>query len=63
MREVFGEDVRFMLVSTGGGWLRRSKKSVSAGVGGFDLRGWPQGLAADVISAIEARALWSRFGL
>ena len=24
---------------------------------------WPQGFAADVISAIEARALWSRFGL
>lgn len=63
MREVFGEDVRFKLVSTGGGLLRRSKKSVSASAGGFDLGRLPQGFAADVISAIEARALWSRFGL
>ena len=63
MRDVFGEDVRFKLVSTGGGLLRRNKKSVSAGAGGFELGGWPQGFAADVISAIEARSLWSRFGL
>lgn len=62
MREVFGEDVRFKLVSSSGSWLRRGKKSVSAG-GGIDLGSLPQGFAADVISAIEARALWSRFGL
>jgi len=63
MREVFGEDVRFKLVSSSGSWLRRGKKSVSAGGGGIDLGSLPQGFAADVISAIEARALWSRFGL
>lgn len=63
MREVFGEDVRFKLVAPATSWLRRGKKSVSAGVSGLDLGQWPQGFAADVISAIEARALWSRFGL
>ncbi|MEM7192626.1 MAG: S49 family peptidase [Pseudomonadota bacterium] len=63
MREVFGEDVRFKLISSGGGLLRRGKKSVSAAAGGFDLARLPQGFAADAISAIEARALWARFGL
>ncbi|HML90911.1 S49 family peptidase [Methyloceanibacter sp.] len=63
MREVFGEDVRFKLVAPATSWLRRGKKSVSAGVSGLDFGQWPQGFAADVISAIEARALWSRFGL
>ena len=62
MREVFGEDVRFKLVSSSGSWLRRGKKSVSAS-GGIDLGSLPRGFAADVISAIEARALWARFGL
>ncbi|MCC0058771.1 MAG: S49 family peptidase [Hyphomicrobiaceae bacterium] len=63
MREVFGEDVRFKLVAPATSWLRRGKKSVSAGVSGLDFGQWPHGFAADVISAIEARALWSRFGL
>ena len=63
MQEVFGEDVRFKLVAPSTSWFRRGKKSVSAGSGGFDFSRWPQGFAADVISAIEARALWSRFGL
>mgnify|MGYP001828956675 FL=1 len=63
MREVFGEDVRFKLVSSGASWLRRGKKAVSSSAGGFELGQWPQGFAADLISAVEARALWSRFGL
>jgi signal peptide peptidase SppA len=63
MREVFGENVRFKFVSSGGSWLRRGKKSVSSSGGGFEFGQWPQGFAADLISAVEARALWSRFGL
>ena len=62
MREVFGENVRFKLVAPSTSWLRR-KRSVSFGTGGFDFRLWPEGLTADVLSTIEARALWSRFGL
>ena len=62
MREVFGEDVRFKLVAPSSSWFRR-KRGVFTGGAGFDFGRWPQGLAADVISAVEARALWSRFGL
>jgi signal peptide peptidase SppA len=62
MREVYGDDVRFKLVQPSTSWFRR-KRSVFANKGGFDFSLWPDGLAADVISAIEARALWSRFGL
>lgn len=62
MREVFGENVRFKLVAPSTSWFRR-KRAVSTASGGFDFGRWPQGLAADVISAVEARALWSRFGL
>jgi signal peptide peptidase SppA len=62
MREVFGDNVRFKLVAPSTSWFRR-RRSVFAGSGGFDFRVWPEGLAADVLAAIEARALWSRFGL
>ncbi len=62
MREDFGEDVRFKLVAQPSSWFRR-KRAVFAASSGFDLGRWPQGLAADVISAVESRALWSRFGL
>lgn len=61
MREVYGEDVRFKLVAPSKSWFRR-RQSVSDG-GRFDFGLWPDGLAADLISAVEARALWSRFGL
>lgn len=60
MREIYGDEVRFSLVMPSTGWLRR-RRSVSVD-GGFDLGFTPGGLAADLISAIEARALWSRFG-
>jgi signal peptide peptidase SppA len=62
MREVFGDNVRFKLVAPSTSWFRR-RRSVFAGSGGFDFSVWPEGLATDVLAAIEARALWSRFGL
>jgi signal peptide peptidase SppA len=61
MRELYGEEVRFKLVTPATGWLRR-KRGVAVGGGGFDFGFSPSGLAEDFISAIEARALWSRFG-
>jgi signal peptide peptidase SppA len=61
MRELYGDDVRFKLVTPATSWLRR-KRSVSVQESGFGFGFSPGGLAADVISAIEARALWSRFG-
>jgi hypothetical protein len=42
-------------------WFRR-RRSVFAEGGGFEFGFSPGSWAADLISAIEARALWSRFG-
>ena len=66
MRELHGEKVRLRVVAIGGGGLlSRLRRSP-----GFSLRGsretssaWGASLPGDVISALEARALWSRFGL
>jgi signal peptide peptidase SppA len=62
MRQTFGEDVRLKLVMPSTSWLRR-KRSIFAEAGALDLGFLAGGFAADLISAIEARALWSRFGL
>lgn len=61
MREVYGDDVRFKLVAPSTSWFRR-RRSVFAEGSGFEFGFSPGGFAADLISAIEARALWSRFG-
>jgi signal peptide peptidase SppA len=61
MRELYGDEVRLKLVTQAGGWLRR-RRSVFAEGSALDFGFAPGGLAADLISAIEARALWSRFG-
>ena len=61
MREVYGDGVRFKLVAPATSWFRR-KKTVAVD-GGFDLGALSGDLTEGVISAIEARALWSRFGL
>ncbi len=60
MREIYGDEVRFKLVTPSTSWFRR-RRSVFA-EGGFEFGFSPGGFAADLISAIEARALWSRFG-
>ena len=61
MRELYGDEVRFRLVTPSTCWLRR-RRSVRHRRQRFDFGFSPGGLAADLISAIEARALWSRFG-
>jgi signal peptide peptidase SppA len=61
MRDVYGDEVRLKLVMPSTSWFRR-KRGVFAEGGAFDFVFSPGGLAADLISAIEARALWSRFG-
>jgi len=61
MRELYGEEVRFSLVTPPTSWFRR-RRSVAIGESASDFGFSPGGLAADLISAIEARALWSRFG-
>jgi signal peptide peptidase SppA len=61
MREIYGDEVRLKLVMPSTSWFRR-RRGVFAEGGGFELGFTPGGFAADLISAIEARALWSRFG-
>jgi signal peptide peptidase SppA len=59
LRQRFGEDVRMPLMSPERNLFGRTRPGVEwAG----SLLGRP-GLADDLISAIEARALWSRYGL
>jgi signal peptide peptidase SppA len=63
MRELYGNKVRLKVVPLEkGGLLSRLRRSVSS-TGYEELRGGRLALGEDIISAIEARALWSRFGL
>jgi serine protease SohB len=59
LRERFGKDVATPLVSPARSWFGR----VQPGLGRLEtaLRG--SDLAEDIISALEARAIWSRYGL
>ncbi|HWK33229.1 MAG TPA: S49 family peptidase [Hyphomicrobium sp.] len=63
MREIYGDKVRLKVVPLDrGGLLGRLRRS-PATTGYGELTGGRLAFAEDVISAIEARALWSRFGL
>jgi signal peptide peptidase SppA len=61
LRARFGDDVVTPLVSPARGWLGR----VQPGVGIAELDGLVRGggIAEEIISALEARALWARYGL
>jgi serine protease SohB len=64
LRERFGDKVVTPLVTAERGFFGRRV----LGVGGGDMlrgaqTGFPVGLAEDLISALEARAMWARFGL
>jgi signal peptide peptidase SppA len=61
LRARFGEDVLTPLISPARGWLGRVQPGVGA-VGIDGLLGGA-GFAEEIISALEARALWARFGL
>jgi signal peptide peptidase SppA len=66
MRELHGEDVRLRVMPIGGGGLLsrlRRPAGFSLGSAAELTSGLSASLPGDVISAIEARALWSRFGL
>jgi signal peptide peptidase SppA len=61
LRQRFGDDVVTPLVSPVRGWLGR----VQPGVGATEWEGFLHrpNFAGEVISALEARALWARYGL
>jgi serine protease SohB len=65
LRERFGEDVTMPLVSPERGWFGRRTPGVATDFLRFPglASGLGPNLAEDVISAIEARALWARYGL
>ena len=65
MRKRYGDDVRLKVISADRSWFRgRLTGEVAAsgggGLGGFRL---PVNWADDMLSAMEVRAIWSRFGL
>jgi serine protease SohB len=61
LRERFGEDVAMPLIAVERGLFGRRIPGVGAThVGEFSL--WP-GFAEEILSAIETRALWARYGL
>ena len=66
MRELHGEKVRLRVIAIGGGGLLsrlRRSPGFSLGGAGEMSSAWGASLPGDVISALETRALWSRFGL
>ncbi|MGI9415961.1 MAG: S49 family peptidase [Hyphomicrobiales bacterium] len=64
MRDKFGENVRLKVMPQEGGWLKR-RLGLRGPLPQWSLldQGGRITLADDLISAVEARALWSRFGL
>jgi len=60
LRERYGEKVRTPLISAERGFFGRRLSGV--GLAGLDEPG-RQNFAEDIVSALEARAIWGRFGL
>ncbi len=60
MRELFGDEVRLKLISMDRGIFRRRSGvgGIAWGAGSLSM----SGAADEVISALEARAIWARFG-
>jgi len=63
MRSVYGDEVRLKLISMERGFFRR-KAGLGSSISGADYGiGFAKGFADDLISALEERAIWARFGL
>jgi signal peptide peptidase SppA len=65
MRELHGDNVRLRVVPVQRGWLASRFRKLPSVLGGSGLAGDAGGLAFadDLVSALEIRAMWSRFGL
>jgi serine protease SohB len=59
LRERYGEKVRTPLISEGRGFFGRR----IPGLGSLEALARQPGLAADLLSALEERAVWGRYGL
>ncbi len=62
MRELYGDKVRLRLVSVERGWLRRRSVGVLSAFDASLAGHAAMSIADDAISALEARAIWARFG-
>ncbi len=63
MRELFGDKVKLRAVAVGGGgWLSRFRRAPGFAMDHGAAR-LPLSLGDELIAAVEARLLWSRFGL
>ncbi len=63
MREVYGENVKLKVISQSKGLFGRMRFGSSLPATGFDLSSLGgKGLADEMISAIEERAIWARYG-
>ena len=65
LRQRFGDKLVMPLISAERGWLGRRVAGVAGGdlLAGMPGGGLAAGFADDLISALEARAMWARFGL
>jgi hypothetical protein len=61
LRERFGDKLVTPLVSAERGWFRRRVLGTAGDSALAGPAGWA--VAEDVISALEARAIWARYGL
>jgi serine protease SohB len=59
LRERYGDKVKTPLIAADRNWLGR----MTPGVGAIDRLARRPDLAEEIVSAVEARALWSRYGL
>ncbi len=63
MRELHGENVRLRVVPIERGWFAGRFRKLPSVLGGLGSEGQGLAFADDLVSAVEIRALWSRFGL
>ena len=65
MREKFGDKVNLKLIDAKQGWIKRrlSSRLSFSELSNIDAQSLTHGLADNVISAIEERSIWSRYGL
>jgi len=61
LRERFGDKVETPLITSARGWFGRPAPGITAGEP--EILGRGPSFAADLLSALEARALWGRYGL
>lgn len=65
LRQRFGERLRLRVVGGGRGWLRRRLRlsTLASNDLAVEETAWPADWTSQLLASLEARALWSRYGL